>query len=329
MRYRRLGDSDLQVSMVALGCGCFGGFGAIPEFLGLGETEQQARAVLDAAHENGITLFDTANTYGAGQSEEWIGRWLAGRPSVRDELVITTKVGTPVGPGEGDRGLSAAHIRSQLERSLRRMGLDHVDLYLSHEPDPATPLDETLRTFDDLIRAGKIRHYGLANVDATEIAAVLAAADALGVPGPVNVQVGHNLLDPAPAATLDLCRARGIGVTAFSALAGGWLAGAYRAGSPYPPRSRMAVMPERYRLMERLAEAGVLTALGVQAQARGIALPTLALAWLLSDPVVSAGLTAPQTPEQLTPALAAVDHLLDDAGRAHVTAIVEAARVSV
>lgn len=255
MKYRRLGDSDLRVSMVALGCGCFGGFGAIPEFLGYGEDERQARALLNAALEHGINLLDTANTYGGGRSEEWIGRWLRDRRSVRNELIITTKVGTPAGPGEQDRGLSTAHIRAQLEVSLRRLGTDRVDLYLSHEPDPQTPLEETLTEFDKLIRAGKIRYYGLANVNAAEIAAVLETADAGGLPRPVNVQVGHNLLDPAPATTLDICREHGIGVTAFSALAGGWLAGAYQPGVPYPPESRMAVMAQRYRPMERLAES--------------------------------------------------------------------------
>jgi aryl-alcohol dehydrogenase-like predicted oxidoreductase len=326
MKYRRLGVSDLQVSMVALGCGSFGGLGAMPRTIGLGENQQEARALLDAAHERGINLLDTANTYGGGRSEEWIGRWLRERPSVRDNLVITTKVGTPVGPGEADRGLSAGHVRAQLEASLRRLGTDRIDLYLTHEPDPRTPFEETLAVFDELIRAGKIRHYGLANFDGEEIAKAVAAAEAHGRPKPVNAQIGHNLLEPAPAGIVDTCAVRGIGVTAFSALSGGWLAEIYRPGGPYPDRSRMTVMPERYRSVERLVAGGALAALRAEADRRGIALSTLAISWLLSDPTVSAAIIGPSTPDQLTPAIAALDHLLDPAERAAVTAIVDAVR---
>lgn len=326
MKYRRLGGSELRVSVVALGCGSFGGLGAMPEFVGLGENEQEARALLDAAHEAGITLLDTANSYGGGRSEEWIGRWLRDHRSLRDELVITTKVGTPVGPAHGDRGLSTAHIRAQLEASLRRLGTDRIDLYLTHEPDPRTPLEETLSAFDELIRSGKIRYYGLANVDGAEIAAAVDVAESHGLPGPVNVQVGHNLLEPAPAGIVDTCAERRIGVTAFSALAGGWLAEVYRPGGPYPAGSRMTVLPERYRAVEDLAANGALDALRAEADRRGVALPTLALAWLLADPAVSAAIIGPSTPDQLTPAVAAADHHIDHNDRAAITAIIDTFR---
>ncbi len=325
MKYRRLGRSDLQVSVVALGCGSFGGLGAMPEFVGMGENEQQARALLDAAYEQGITLLDTADSYGGGRSEEWIGRWLRDRRSVRDELVITTKVGTPVGPAD-EGGLSAAHLRARLETSLRRLGTDRIDLYLTHAPDPRTPLEETLTAFDELVRSGKIRYYGLANVDGAEIAKAVDATESRGLHKPVNVQVGHNLLEPAAAGVVDTCTERGIGVTAFSALAGGWLTGMYRPGGPYPAGSRMTVIPERYRVAEQLAANGAIDALRAEADRRGIALPTLALAWLLADPAVSAALTAPSTPEELAPSIAAADHHLDEADRAAITAMVDAAR---
>src|SRR5262245_37652683 len=131
MRYVRLGDTDLDVSVLALGCGNFGGIGSAPELFGRGEDEATAFALMDTARDNGITLFDTANSYGGGRSEEWIGRWLASR-GARDEIVLTTKVRSRVGPDPQDEGLSAGHIRRQIDASLRRLGTDRVDLYLAH-----------------------------------------------------------------------------------------------------------------------------------------------------------------------------------------------------
>jgi aryl-alcohol dehydrogenase-like predicted oxidoreductase len=315
MEYRRLGGSELRISVVALGCGSFGGLGAMRRFVGLGENEQEARALLDAAYECGINLLDTANAYGGGASEEWIGTWLREHPSVRDELVITSKAGAD--------GLSAAHIRTELEESLRRLGTDRVDLYLSHGPDPRTPLEETLAAFDALVRAGKIRCYGLCNVDAAEIAKAVDLAGTHGWHRPVNVQVGHNLLEPADPGILETCAELGIGVTSFSSLAGGWLAEIYRAGGPYLATSRMAVLPQRYANVERLAAAGAVDALRAEADRRGVALPTLALAWILADPTVSAALIGPSLPEHLTPAIAAAGYVLEPAERAALTAIVD------
>src|SRR5262245_60967571 len=145
MEYVRL--ADLRASVIALGCGNFGGIGSIPELFGRGDDEATAFALLDAAREVGITLLDTANSYGGGRSEEWVGRWLASR-GARDEVVLTTKVGNQVGPQSTDEGLSARHIREQVEVSLRRLGTDRIDLNLTHEPDPAVPVEETLSTFD-------------------------------------------------------------------------------------------------------------------------------------------------------------------------------------
>lgn len=329
MKYRRLGDSELQVSVVALGCGSFGGLGAMPEFVGMGENEHEARALLDAALDHGVNLLDTANSYGGGRSEEWIGRWLRDRRSVRDDLVIATKLGTPIEPGDEESGLlSATRIRTEIEASLRRLGTDRIDLYISHAPDPVTPLEETLAAFDDLIRAGKIRYYGLANVEAADITKAVEAAAAAGLPAPVNAQVGHNLLQPAAADILDTCAEHGIGVTAFSALAGGWLTGMYTPGGPYPAGSRMTVMAKRYEEVERLAAAGAVDALRAEADRHDVTLPTLALAWLLADPVLSAAIIGPSAPEHLMVAAAAADHPLDEAGRAAVTAIVDATRES-
>lgn len=300
----RLGELD--VSVLALGCGNFGGVGSAPELFGRGENEEQAAALLDAAYEHGITLLDTANSYGGGRSEAWLGAWLASR-GLRDELVITTKVGNAVGPAPADSGLSAAHIRAQVEASLRRLGTDRVDLYLTHAPDPRTPVEETLGAFDELVRAGKIRCYGLSNVTGTELRQAVAAARAAGLCAPVNLQIGHSLLDPVPADTVAACAEHGVAVTAYSPLAGGWLARDYRPGEAYPDGSRMTLRPEPYRTIERMAAAGAVDALRAQARGRGVALPTLALAWVLSDPAVAAAIIGPRTAQQLGPAVAALE----------------------
>src|SRR5215475_12378216 len=187
MRYVRLGASDLTVSVLALGCGNFGGIGSRPELFGRGEDEPAAVALLDRARELGITLLDTANSYGGGRSEEWIGRWLASRRA-RNQMVLTTKVRNRVGPGPDDAGLSARHIQTQIEASLRRLGTDQIDLYLAREPDPAVPLEETITAFDALIRAGKIRQYGLSNYPASLVEEAARTADRLGATRPINLQ---------------------------------------------------------------------------------------------------------------------------------------------
>lgn len=311
MRYVRLGGSELEVSVLALGCGSFGGVGSLPELFGRGENEREAGELLDAAYEAGITLLDTANTYGGGRSEEWLGRWLASR-GVRDEVVITTKVGNAVGPGES--GLSAGHIRGQVEESLRRLGTDRIDLYLSHGPDPGTPLEETLGAFDELVRAGKIRYFGLSNVGAAEIE--LAAA---GTSPVVNLQIGHSILDPAEPETLEAARRHRVAVTAYSPLAGGWLARDYRPGEPYPPGSRMTLRPEPYRDIERHAATGVIDTLRAKASGYGVRLPTLAIAWVLGDPAITGVILGPRRPEHLAPALAALELDLDENARADLT----------
>lgn len=295
---------DLDVSVLGLGCGNFGGVGSAPELFGQGETEPEAHALLDAAREQGITLLDTANSYGGGRSEEWLGRWLNSRKA-RDEMVITTKVGNAVGPGPADRGLSAAHIRAQVEASLRRLRTDRIDLYLIHAPDPETPLEETLTAFEDLVRAGKIRHFGLSNVDAETV--VRAAPHR-----PANVQIGHSVLEPADASTLKACAGNDIGVTAYSPLAGGWLARDYRPGQPYPPGSRMTLRPEPYRDIEDRARAGTIDALRAEAGKRGVPLPVLAMAWVLADPMIAGVIIGPRRPDQLAPAIAALEHPVDD-----------------
>jgi len=325
MRYVLLGRTTLEVSVLALGCGNFGGVGSAPELFGLGDDEASAVALMDAARENGITLFDTANSYGGGRSEEWVGRWLRSR-GARDEVVLTTKVRSPVGPGPGEEGLSARHIREQIEASLRRLGTDHVDLYLAHAPDPLVPIEETLAAFDDLVRAGKVRYTGLSNFTGQELAAAAEAAARAGTTGPVNLQSGYSLLErDAANDAFDVCRRYGIGFTTYSPLAGGWLSGRYRAGQPYPAGSRMTLRPEPYQHLENQQTYAAIDALDRAAYQRGVSIATLALAWVLAHPAVSAAIIGPRRPEQLAPALAALEVSLTAEERAGLVHLVRGA----
>jgi aryl-alcohol dehydrogenase-like predicted oxidoreductase len=292
----------------------------VPELFGHGEDERAAFALMDAAREHGITLFDTANSYGGGRSETTVGRWLASR-GARDEIVLTTKVRNRVGPGPGDEGLSARHVREQIEASLRRLGTDRVDLYLAHEPDLSVPIEETMAAFDELIGAGKVRHAGLSNYDGDQVMAAVEAARAAGLTAPANLQNSYSLLDREAAGTFGVCAAHGIGFTAYSPLAGGWLTGKYRAGQPYPQGSRMALRPDPYRDLERPATFAALAGLERVAVQRGVSLATLALAWVLTDPGVTAVIVGPRRPEQLAPAIEALEVDLDQDERAALAGI--------
>jgi aryl-alcohol dehydrogenase-like predicted oxidoreductase len=307
------------VPVLFLGCGNFGGIGSLPELFGLGDEQDAAFTLMDAALAAGLTMFDTANSYGGGVSEDWIGQWLTSR-GVRDEVSLTTKVASPVGPGE--QGLSRRHIRAQIEASLRRLRTDRIELYLAHGPDESTPISETVAAFDELVREGKIAHYGLSNFDRAGLAEALTTVDELGVARPVNLQCGYNLLDRAEAATFDLCAEAGIAFTAYSPLAGGMLTGKYRAGRPYPPKSRLALRPPTFANLSLDNAFSVLENLAVAADGYGLPLTTVALAWALTDPAVTALIVAPRSPEQLKAMCDAVEVQLTDAQRAELVRIV-------
>ena len=321
MRYVRLGRTDLEISVIGLGCGNFGGIGSAPELFGQGEDEQAAFALMDAAREHGITLFDTANAYGGGRSETTVGRWLASRRA-RDEIVLTTKVRNWVGPGPDDEGLSARHIREQIDASLGRLGTDRVDLYLAHEPDHSVPIDETMAAFDELIQAGKVRHAGLSNYDGGQVREAVAAAEAAHLHSPANLQNSYSLLDRGAADDVfEVCAANGIGFTAYSPLAGGWLTGKYRAGEPYPDGSRMRLRPGPYHEFEQPRIFAALDQLEREAAGRGVSLAALGLAWVLTDPGVTAAIVGPRRPDHLAPAIEAVEVDLDQSDRDLLTRI--------
>jgi 1-deoxyxylulose-5-phosphate synthase len=307
MDYRRLGSTGLRVSRLGLGCGNFGGIGSAPAFFGMGETESQAFELMDRAVEAGINFFDTADAYGGGRSETWIGRWLKGKGSaVRQQLLLSSKVFNPVGTGPNDRGLSRRHILRQVDESLARLQTDRLDLYLIHEPDPETPLDETLRALDDVVRAGKVVYVGASNIEAWRLARALWISDKRSLCRFDWVQNSFSLLDrDAERELFPLCADQQVGFTAFSPLAGGWLTGKYSAAGAYPEGSRMTLRPEPYRHLERDAVFRGLDTLAAGARARGVTMSALAIAWVLHHPRVDAAIVGPRNPGQLAAALGA------------------------
>jgi aryl-alcohol dehydrogenase-like predicted oxidoreductase len=280
----------------------------------MGDDERQACALMDRAFEAGINVFDTANAYGGGRSETFIGRWLQAKGSAaRQRLVLSSKVFNPVGPGPNDRGLSRRHILQQIDASLARLQTDRIDLYLIHEPDPETPLDETLRALDDLVRAGKVLYVGASNIEAWRLARGLWISDLRRLVRFDWVQNSYSLLDrSAEREMFPLCAECGVGFTAFSPLAGGWLSGKYRAAGRYPEGSRMTLRPEPYRHLESEHVFRGLSALEREAGSRGVDMTALAIAWVLHHPRVDAAIVGPRTPAHLDAALAALSIRLSE-----------------
>ena len=303
MRYANLGRTGLKVSAVALGCGNFGGIGSAPELFGQGESEAEAFALMDRAWELGINVFDTADAYGGGRSEAMIGAWLADRGrEVRDRIVLSSKVFNSVGEGPNDGGLSRRHIMRQIDASLERLGVDHLDMYLIHEPDPSTPLEETLRALDDLVRRGKVHYIGASNMPAWSMAKALWLSDTLGLQRFDWVQNAYSLLDRSDEREmLPLCRDQGLGYTPFSPLAGGFLTGKYRLEQDYPAGSRMTLRPEPYLAIWNRATFDALDRFRSEAERRGVSMAGLALAWLMHGPDVTAPIVGPRRPEHFEP----------------------------
>ena len=302
MHVKPLGATGIRVSRIILGCGNFGGIGSAPAFFGGGESREQAFAIMDAAWEAGITTFDTADAYGGGRSETFIGEWLRTKgPDVRDEIVLSTKTFNPMEEGE-DHGLRPERVRRQLESSLRRLGVERVPMFLTHAWDEDVPIAETAGVLDELRAEGKLGAYGLSNVGAQE----LRAAHAVGDFG--WVQNSYWLLDREDEReVLPLCAELGLGFTPFSPLAGGWLTGKYRRGEDAPAGSRMTLRSEPYQHLVRDDVFDSLERFEQLAGERGTGMAELALAWLLASPLVNPVVIGPRRPEHLEPALAALD----------------------
>jgi aryl-alcohol dehydrogenase-like predicted oxidoreductase len=320
MEYRVFGRTGMRVSVLGLGCGGFGGVGSAPELFGKGEDKATAFALMDRAWDAGINYFDTADSYGGGVSETIIGGWLKER-KVRDRLVLSTKVFYAIAEGPNDRSLSRRHIMQAVEGSLRRLQTDYLDLYVIMEPDPLTPVEETLQTMNELMHAGKVRHIGASNITAGQLRESLAASDRLGVHRYQSVQNAYSLLDRSiEADVLPLAAKERMAVTPFSPTSGGLLTGKYHFGERPPAGSRVDLRPQPYQHLMTAGTFQAIDALRTAAAERGVDTGTLALAWVLSNPVVTSALIGPRTVEQFRPWLDAVDvHLTSDEREALVS----------
>jgi aryl-alcohol dehydrogenase-like predicted oxidoreductase len=292
-------------SRLILGCGNFGGIGSAPAFFGQGETKDEAFALMDAAWEAGLTTFDTADAYGGGRSEAWIGEW---RSRTGHDPQVVTKTFNPMDEG-ADHGLAPARVRRQAESSLERLGVQRIDLYLMHDWDPDVPIAETAGALDELVAGGTIAAYGLSNVDGAQLREALAAGRFSAV------QNSYSLLDrDAEREVLPLCAEHDVAFFAFSPLAGGWLTGKYRRGAAPPAGSRMTMRPEPY---EHLRDAAVFDRLERLEELGDPA--ALALSWLMSDPRVTGVVLGPRRPAHLEPAFAVAS--LDPAVRDELSAL--------
>ncbi len=303
MEYRTLGRSGCVVSSLCLGTMTFGA-----------ESDKDvSHAQLDRFVEAGGSLVDTADVYSAGGSEEIIGEWLADRPAdVTDQVVLATKGRFPTGSGPNDLGLSARHLTRALDASLRRLGVDAIDLYQVHAWDPLTPLDETLRTLDGFVRAGKIRYWGLSNFTGWQLTKAVHLARASGVAEPVTLQPQYSLLvretewEIVPAA-----HDAGLGLLPWGPLGGGWLSGKYRRDERPVGASRLGEDPTRG--MEAWDRRGtertwhVIDAVQQVAEQRGVTMAEVALAWLTDRPGVTSTILGARTVEQLQTNLRAAD----------------------
>jgi aryl-alcohol dehydrogenase-like predicted oxidoreductase len=295
VEYRLLGRSGCVVSTLALGTMTFGV-----------ETDQDgAYAQLDAYLEAGGTLVDTADVYGGGASERIVGGWLAARPDARDRIVLATKGRFPTGPGRNDVGLSRRHLAAALDGSLRRLGVDSVDLYQLHAYDPLTPLEETLGFLDDAVRAGKIAYPGLSNFTGWQLQKAVDLAEFRGLARPVTLQPQYNLLvreiewEIVPA-----CESTGLGLLPWSPLGGGWLTGKYRADQRPTGATRLGENPNRGveaydGRSARQRTWDVLDAVRAVAGDRGASMAQVALAWLADRPAVTSVILGARTIEQL------------------------------
>ena len=317
MDYRQLGRSGLRVSSLTLGTMTFGGR---DKFAKVGSTDVEgASRQIDRCLDAGVTLFDTANAYSGGASEEILGKAIRGR---RDRVLVATKARMPMGDGPNDAGLSRHHLIRSCEESLQRLGIDHIDLFQVHEWDGQTPLEETLRALDDLVRSGKVRYVGCSNYAGWQLMKGLGLSDRLGLERFVSQQIYYSL--QARDAEYELVPAgldQGVGILVWSPLAGGLMSGKYRRGQEGPAGSRHLTDWGEPPVRDQEATYDVIDVLVEIAEGRGVSAAQVALAWLLGRPGVSSLVIGARTDEQLADNLAAADLVLADDERARLDEI--------
>jgi aryl-alcohol dehydrogenase-like predicted oxidoreductase len=300
MKYRRLGHSGLEVSVIGLGTNTFG-----DDIISGGRMDYgQSETVLKQALEEGINLIDTANTYGRRDvrdhnrvGEEFLGRMLKG---TRDKVVLSTKVGNNRGDGPNQYGCSRKHIMEQIEKSLRRLQTDYLDLYQLHYYDPFTPMEETMLTLDHLVTQGKVRYIGCSNFAAWQVAEAIGTARFLGTVPFVSVEPEYNMLKRGiEKELLPCCRKFKLGIIPYFPLASGFLTGKYKRGKEVPRDTRLGAMPHRAETLLTGQNFDVLEKLEAFASKRGHTLIELAFAWLLGHPEVSSIIAGATSPEQV------------------------------
>ena len=312
MQQRRMGRTGLKVSNICLGTMTFAGQ----------SDEATSKRIMDAAWDQGVTFFDTADAYPippepetAGFTEEVIGRWIAADPSRRDQLILATKCRIRVGHGPNDQGLSRRHIMKACDASLKRLKTDVIDLYQAHSPDLETPIDEALRAFDDLVRAGKVRYVGCSNYPAWQLALALGTSAQHGLSRFNCLQPRYNCLyREIETEILPLCRDQGIGVIVFNPMAGGLLTGKHRGDAPPAAGTRFTLEAAGELYRERYwheAQFAAIETLKSFCAERALNLATASVAWVLAQPGITSAIVGASRPEQLEATLAAADTSLD------------------
>lgn len=300
MKYHRLGNTGLLTTDLALGAMIFG------EQNERGTSEAEALQIIDRYLDAGGNHIDTANVYVGGRSEEIVGKALKNR---RYNVILATKVRFPMGSDRNDQGLSRQHIMQQVEASLRRLQTDYIDLYYMHGPDPLTPIAESLRAFDDLVMAGKVRYIGVSNFKAWQLMKALSVSDAHNYARFVGAQYQYSLVKrDIEYEFADLLLSEGVGLMPWGALGGGFLSGKYQRGEK-PTTGRIAttasVTEESWERRSNERNWAIIDAVGAIAEARGITYSQVALAWVRAQPMVSSVIIGVRTLDQLTDNLAA------------------------
>lgn len=287
MEYRRLGRSGLEVSTVGLGTNNFGGR------MDYEPTERVVKQCIEI----GINMIDTSNSYGSTKSEEYIGRAVKGN---RDKVLLATKFASAMGKGPNQQGTSRTHIMTEVEKSLKRLDTDYIDLYQVHFPDQQTPIEETLRTLDDLVGQGKVRYVGCSNFAAWQIAQAMEVAKARGFEPLISDQPQYSMLRrDVEKEIVPCCQEYGLGIIPFSPLAGGFLTGKYEKGKPGPEGARLSGNSRQAASLFTETNFAVLEQLENFAEERGHTMVELAIAWLLGNPVVSTVIAGATKPEQV------------------------------
>ena len=317
MLYRQLGRSGLRVSVLTLGTMTFGGAGV---FAKTGATDlAEARRLVDRCVDAGVNLFDTADVYSWGLSEEILGQAIAGK---RERVLVTTKARMRMGEGPNDAGLSRQHLIAACEASLKRLGTDRIDLYQVHEWDGQTPLEETLRALDDLVRQGKVRYLGCSNYAGWQLMKALGVSERLGLERFASQQIHYTLeAREAEHELVPIAVDQGVGIMVWSPLAGGLLTGKYRRGQPHPPGSRHLSDWGEPPIRDEGRLYAIVEALVAVGEARGISPAAVALAWLLGRPGVATLVIGARDGRQLDATLAAAELELTAEERARLDAV--------